>query len=238
MNRDLSLRGILNEWVREVVGIEGRLPRTLGKLFAQPGFLTRATLDGERDAYLSALKLYIVAHVAFFFFEPALNLFPLELEEFLRDASRQAVVEQQRLQLEMSAETYEVLFNSKIRQQASTFVFLLIPAVATINKALLPARPFGEHLIYATDFLAWLLLVVPLLVIVTSSVGIGLGWVAMLLRLLTLWYAYQSLQAAFELREAVHWLKTWMVAAGVIGMMLAYPYFLYWSTLTALRLGT
>lgn len=32
MNRDLSLRGILSEWVREVVGIEGRLPRTFGKL--------------------------------------------------------------------------------------------------------------------------------------------------------------------------------------------------------------
>ena len=29
MNRDLSLRGILSEWVREVVGIEGRLPRSL-----------------------------------------------------------------------------------------------------------------------------------------------------------------------------------------------------------------
>ena len=238
MNRDLSLRGILNEWVREVVGIEGRLPRTLGKLFAHPGFLTRATLDGERDAYLSALKLYIVANVAFFLFDPALNLFPLELEEFLRDPSRQAVIEQERLQLAMSAEAYEVLFNCTIRQQASTFVFLLIPAVATINKALLPDRPFGEHLIYATDFLAWLLLLVPLLVIVTSWVGIGLPWAARLLRLLTLWYAYQSLQAAFELSETVHWLKTLIVAASVIGMMLAYPYFLYWSTLTALRLGT
>ena len=43
LTRDLSLRGILSEWVREVVGIEGRLPRTLGKLLAQPGFLTRAT---------------------------------------------------------------------------------------------------------------------------------------------------------------------------------------------------
>ena len=32
MTRDLSLWGILSEWVREVVGIEGRLPRTLGKL--------------------------------------------------------------------------------------------------------------------------------------------------------------------------------------------------------------
>ena len=56
MNRDLSLRGILSEWVREVVGIEGRLPRTLRKLFAHPGFLTRATLKGERDSYLSALS--------------------------------------------------------------------------------------------------------------------------------------------------------------------------------------
>ena len=62
MTRDLSLRGILSEWLREVVGIEGRLPRTLGKLFAHPGFLTRATLEGERDAYLSALKLFLVAN--------------------------------------------------------------------------------------------------------------------------------------------------------------------------------
>ena len=70
MNRDLSLRGILSEWVREVVGIEGHLPRTLRKLFAHPGFLTRATLEGERDAYLSALKLYLVVNVAVFLVGP------------------------------------------------------------------------------------------------------------------------------------------------------------------------
>lgn len=36
-NRDLSLRGILSEWVREVVGIVGRLPRTFAKLVSLTG---------------------------------------------------------------------------------------------------------------------------------------------------------------------------------------------------------
>ena len=83
MTRDLSLRGILSEWVREVVGIEGRLPRTLGNLFAHPGFLTRAALEGERDAYLSALKLFLVVNLAVFFIGPYIGAFAFHLGGFL-----------------------------------------------------------------------------------------------------------------------------------------------------------
>ena len=141
MTRDLSLRGILTEWVREVVGIEGRLPRTFGKLFAHPGFLTRATLEGERDAYLSALKLYLVVNVAVFFIGPYIGAFAFDLGGFLDERAAtspffRAFVERELLGLGMSAEAYRLRFDFTIAQHAPTFLFLLIPAIAGATKAL------------------------------------------------------------------------------------------------------
>ena len=165
MNRDLSLRSILSEWVREVVGIEGRLPRTFGKLFAQPGFLSRATLAGERDAYLSALKLFLVANLVVFLVGPYVGAVAFGLDGYLDErvassAFFRAFVERELLDLGMSAETYELRFDFTIAQHAPTFFFLMIPAIASLTKVLLPSRLFGEHLVYATDFVAWVLVVI------------------------------------------------------------------------------
>ena len=105
MHRDLSLRGILSAWVREVVGLEGRFPRTLGKLFRDPGFLARAAVDGERDAYLSALKLYLVANVLVFLVGPYIGAFAFTLSGFVNNlAACRAFVEREQLRLAMAAE--------------------------------------------------------------------------------------------------------------------------------------
>lgn len=254
MNRDLSLRGILSEWVREVVGLEGRLPRTFGKLFAQPGFLTRATLDGERDAYLSALKLFLVANLVVFLVGPYVGAVAFGLDGYLDErvassAFLRPFVERELLDLGMSAETYELRFDFTIEQHAPTF--LMIPAIAILTKVLLPRRLFGEHLVYATDFVAWVLVVILFGNIFMRVMGVPLDSLLedpMVSRVATLavvaaligfttWYLSRSLRTVFALRGAGLWTRTALIAAGLVGWLYAYSFFLFWSTVVAVRLG-
>ena len=50
----------------EVLGIDGRLWRTLGRLVL-PGRLTRDYLDGRRARYVRPLRLYLLATLLIFF---------------------------------------------------------------------------------------------------------------------------------------------------------------------------
>ena len=256
MKRDLSLRGILSEWVREVVGIEGRLPRTFGKLFAQPGYLTRATLEGERDAYLSALRLFLVANLVIFLVGPYVGAVAFGLDGYLDErvassAFFRAVVERELLDLGMSAETYELRFDFTIAQHAPTFFFLMIPAIASLTKVLLPGRLFGEHLVYATDFVAWVLVVIlfgnifmrvmgiPLESLLEDPVLSRVATLAVVAALigLTTWYLSRSLRTVFGLRGAGLWTRTVLIAAGLVAWLNAYSFFLFWSTVVAVRLS-
>ncbi len=256
MTRDLSLRGILSEWLREVVGIEGRLPRTLGKLFAHPGFLTRATLEGERDAYLSALKLFLVANLVIFLVGPYIGAVAFGLDGYLDERTAgsvflRAFVERELLDLGMSAEMYGLRFDFTIAQHAPTFFFLMIPAIASLTKALLPSRLFGEHLVYATDFVAWVIVMILFGNIFMRVMGIPLDplledpMVAQVATLavvaaligLTAWHLNRSLRTVFGLRGAGLWTRTVLIAASLVGWLYAYSFFLFWSTVVAVRLS-
>ena len=128
-----------------------------GKLFAHPGFLTRATLEGERDAYLSALKLFLVANLVVFLVGPYVGAVAFGLDGYLDErvassAFFRPFVERELLALGMSAEAYELRFDFTIEQHAPTFFFLMIPAIACLTKVLLPGRLFGEHLVVRNGF--------------------------------------------------------------------------------------
>ena len=252
MNRDLSLRAILSEWVREVVGLEGRLPRTLAKLFSDPGYLARASVDGERDAYLSALKLYLVANVLVFLVGPCIGAFGYTLAGFVDELSAyRGFVEREQLHLAMSAAAYEARFNVTIAQHAPTLIFLVIPAMAGITKALLPRRMFGEHLIHATDFVAWTILTLVLGVVFMRVMGLLLGpvlndptvsWAASLavvgaLTGLAGWYLSRSLRAVFGLRGAGLRTRTVLLALALVGLLVGYSHLLFWSAALTVRLA-
>ena len=60
------LHRFLGQMAVEFFGIDGRVWRTLGALLFRPGALTAAYLQGRRRRYLSPLRVYLVATVAFF----------------------------------------------------------------------------------------------------------------------------------------------------------------------------
>ncbi len=62
----VTFRDHVAHFFEEVFTVESRLPQTLRLLFTRPGELTRAYHAGERVRYVTPLKLYLFASVAFF----------------------------------------------------------------------------------------------------------------------------------------------------------------------------
>lgn len=56
----------VHEFVTHYVALEGRLWRTLGRLFLSPGSLTQAWMAGRRGQYVQPLRIYLTASILFF----------------------------------------------------------------------------------------------------------------------------------------------------------------------------
>ncbi|WP_290417980.1 DUF3667 domain-containing protein [Massilia sp. YIM B02443] len=61
-----SAREFLHEFIAHYVALEGKLWKSLGKLIARPGFLTREYIEGRRVRYLEPLRLYLTFSIIFF----------------------------------------------------------------------------------------------------------------------------------------------------------------------------
>jgi hypothetical protein len=63
---DPPVRHFAREFAQELLDVDGRVPRSLFRLFLSPGFLTREYFAGRRVPWLTPLRLYLIASVAFF----------------------------------------------------------------------------------------------------------------------------------------------------------------------------
>ena len=61
-----SAREFLHEFIAHYLALEGKLWKSLGKLIARPGFLTREYIEGRRVRYLEPLRLYLTFSIIFF----------------------------------------------------------------------------------------------------------------------------------------------------------------------------
>ena len=61
-----TVRELAKDAFSELSGWDGRFAVTLRRLIGRPGMLTREFLEGRRARYVSPLRLYLVASVAYF----------------------------------------------------------------------------------------------------------------------------------------------------------------------------
>jgi hypothetical protein len=64
--RELTLRGISNQFIQAFIKIDGRLIRSFRCLVCRPGFLTVAYLQGRRKPYVGPIPLFMIANGLFF----------------------------------------------------------------------------------------------------------------------------------------------------------------------------
>jgi Protein of unknown function (DUF3667) len=71
--RELTLRGFVEQVAVAFTNVDSRLMRSLVCLLTRPGALTVAYLQGQRRPYIRPLQLFLIANVLFFAIESLTN---------------------------------------------------------------------------------------------------------------------------------------------------------------------
>lgn len=165
-DKDFSLRGYLGEALNVLTNVESNVLRSFAALIARPGHLTAEYFAGRRKRYLKPLQLFLFCNLIYFFAQSYtgantlttplyvhLNMLPYS--ESVRGMVYREVEERR-----VDFDDYQLKFNAVIQNQAKTLVILMIPAF-TLGAAALNwrRRPlFVAHLVFATHFFSFLLL--------------------------------------------------------------------------------
>lgn len=153
------------DFASEVGSVEARLPQTVAALIRRPGALTRAYNAGQRVRYVTPLKVYLFASVAFFLIAslgphgqgivqvdtgggPVRVRSAEELEALLnRDAGVPPLLRAALLRLVQSPEG----FNAALMDTLSKATLALVPIHALLLKAFYrrPPRLYGAHVVFS-----------------------------------------------------------------------------------------
>jgi Protein of unknown function (DUF3667) len=94
-DRELTLRGFLDQLAQAFIKVDGRLLRSVRYLVTRPGFLTVAYLQGRRKPYVGPVPLFLIANVVFFAIESLTGgrVFTTPLDSHLHTQPWSAVTE-------------------------------------------------------------------------------------------------------------------------------------------------
>jgi Protein of unknown function (DUF3667) len=161
------MRELIGDAWHEFSGWDGRFVRTFRAL-VHPGALTLETLEGRRARYVSPLRLYLVASVAYFLLATAIPSIvaparatmpgkdaPIDLMGPVSPKQREEALQS----LQRAPAFIRVLMQPMVedpqrvrREFLTTFpraLFTLVPVFAGIVALFYRRRPFSQHVIFA-----------------------------------------------------------------------------------------
>lgn len=165
--REHSIAAFLRDHLRALTDVRGKGARSFGALVRRPGLLTREYMDGRTVRWLHPLQLFLLANLLFFLLLSATDVrgvaTPLRMQleqqfysELARDALRDRFLEMD----SVAFPAFEARFNLASEVQAKSFIILLVPLFAAllfVTRAW-KREPGVQHIVFATHFLAWALL--------------------------------------------------------------------------------
>jgi hypothetical protein len=151
----------------ELFSYDGRIHRSVWLLFARPGFLTREMFADRRAAYVSPIRLYLLASVLFFAaFALSPNLFQLSYKPDDAETLDPAALAQRVEEIRTAA-------NDAINRGLPRSMFVLMPIFAALVMLVRrrSGRNYPQHLyfamhVHAASFFAGTLVVLANLVVV------------------------------------------------------------------------
>jgi hypothetical protein len=165
-DRELTLRGFIDQLVQAFTSIDGRLIRSFRYLVTRPGFLTVAFLQGRRKPYLGPIQLFLLANVLFFAAESLTGgqIFTTPLEFHLSNqpwsAGAQRLVARRLETTHRTLESYAPVFNRAMALHARSLIILMALAFALMPALVFrgAGRPTVTHGVFALHTYAYLLL--------------------------------------------------------------------------------
>lgn len=246
---ELTLRGLFNHMFEAFTNIDSRLVRSFRHLVSRPGALTVAYLEGRRKPYIGPVSLFLITNVLFFATESFTGgkVFTTPLDSHLHtqpwsDFAPQ-LVEHRLAAMRTTLELYTPVFNQAVALKARSLIifmalsFALLPWVVFFRSRL----PLVAHVVFSLHLYAFLLLLfcigtaIPLVDTWFggkgfASEGLDHG-IAITLVVAAAVYLYFAMAPVYGARGVVRILKTLVLAAGVIVIVLGYRFVLLLITL-------
>jgi Protein of unknown function (DUF3667) len=183
-DHDVSIRHYLAELMETITHLDSKVLRALWALLRWPGSLSADYFAGRRVRFVTPLRLFVLLSVVYFFSN---SIFPynafttplatqLHMNNFYPGfAATQVAAAMQHKGLDYAA--LEHAYNARTEILSKTMVFVLIPVFAVVFGALLASkrRYFSEHLIVATHFWSFALLLIGVFIPLLMAAVIWLG---------------------------------------------------------------
>jgi hypothetical protein len=176
---DRTIRHIVGHAFEAATNANGKLFLTLSAFLRHPGQLTTDYLRGRRKPYIPPLQLFLLANLVFFLLHPIIgsNTLTTSLNTHLHytwhQRLAQAMVAPRLEKRALSVEAYGAIFDAASVTQARSLVILVVPVFSLAVMALYwrRRRTFLDHLVFATHFGAfWLLLICATLALTNLSI--------------------------------------------------------------------
>jgi hypothetical protein len=251
---DYSLRRYVVEFFEVVTNADSRFVRSFRALLVQPGELTAAYFSPRRDEYLRPQQILLFSSVFFFFTQPLIGFNGLNspLAIHLSQTPYSPLVEPwvtaDVARRGMDLEAYRAIFDAAVDAHARSLAFLLVPIFALLVTMVFwrPRRYFVEHLVFATHAIAFMLLLMPPVVLALSMLARfayrtgasveATSFIADAGGPAVFWGTYLAiaLRTAYGQSRALAAAKAAVLAVGTLAVLTVYRFVLFLATFYAL----
>ena len=242
---DLTLRKLGSQTLDGLTHLDGKTPRSAWLLLAKPGFLTAEYVRGAHKRYVKPTTLFLMANTAYYLLQPftGSNTFRTTLALQGQQAySRltRPLIEAKLAQPGLDREAFAAAFDARSQSLSKLLLIMFVPLLAAVVAVVYRKRrrPFGEHLVLALHFKAFVLsyvclLLMPLVPRLLAMLGMsGQGEGLSSLIMLGILAAY--LTCAFRRVFSDTWLRAALravlVALGYSVLLLVYRAALFFIT--------
>lgn len=228
---DPGVGEVVREVAHEISALDGRILRTVRRLFLSPGFLTKEHFQGRRVAWVSPVRLYLIFSVAYFAIASFTGASPLGINLRVTGDGNEQTRQTLRQMGFSSQEEMQRAVNRAMTTWIPRAMFVLVPVfgwlVARARRS--SGRKYPQHLVFALHvfgafFGAQAIAMAAGYVAGSTPVAVALG-IASLLYAFT--YMVVALRAVYggtiarAARDTVgvlvfYWVATIVVAAAII----------------------
>lgn len=153
---DPTLGDVLGEAAREISSLDGRIARSVRRLFLSPGFLTLEHFRGRRVAWVSPVRLYLIFSVAYFGLVAFTGTSPLDLNMQITASGGQEDAQALKELHFTSEEELRRAANLALITWIPRAMFVLVPLfgwmVSRVRRA--SGHKYPHHLIFALHMFA------------------------------------------------------------------------------------
>ncbi len=160
--KDFTIKHFLEESIEGLTHFDSKFFRSIKNLFLKPGLLTVFFEEGKRVPYMKPLQLFIFCNLIFFLLVSTSNIFMIPLGNYYVNYEEYGFskIIDEKVITQARFPVFAEIFNEKIASQSKAFIIFFVPFIALFLSLffLRKKKFFSLHLIFATHFFSFLLI--------------------------------------------------------------------------------